>query len=159
MLYYTEPQLSTWQLARARRQIVFYDFIVSAMAYGNADRLLRPGIQSSQNTFTIYLKDGCVENGGFYYTMDDCQHNFQNGLLTDGLLAVARDYTASARMVFDARAAELAANPRGPLTSVSFLSGLPYKVNQLGLNYLAAGFHENARQRLTESIGKLESFQ
>lgn len=158
MLSYKEAGLVNWQLSRSYAQLVFYDFIISALAYGDADRHLRPGLQDSESTFDLYLKDGCVENAGYYYRLEDCRHTFQNGLLSDGLLAAAREYTLKARMVFDARKAELAANPRGPLTSVSVESGTPYEVNQLGLNFLAAGFSASSRDRLNEAVQLLSDF-
>ena len=37
----------------------------------------------------LQMRNGCVENGGYYYTMADCTKNFMNGLLTDGLAAGA----------------------------------------------------------------------
>lgn len=158
MLFYTEPGLVNWAIPRAYRQIDFYNYLTSALAFGDAGRMLRPGLQASPSVFDMFMRDGCVPNDG-YYTLQECRQGFQNGLVTDGLLATARAYTAGAKVVIDARKAQLAATPpRGSLPPVSVETGLPFVVNQLGLRFLAAGMIAAADARIAETIGTLEAF-
>lgn len=48
-------------------------------------RQLRNGLQRLPSMFSLMMENGCVENDGFYYTVDEC-NAFYDGMVGKGLL-------------------------------------------------------------------------
>jgi hypothetical protein len=127
-----------------------------ALLFGNEDRALRAGLQTSPATADLFLRSSCIDNNQIYYDMHECQQTFMDGLLSKvGLRAALTEYLQIAKQVMDERAVQLQSNN---CTFYSMTDGLGYQLSQLGDFMLHPAFQRASEIRFNEGMDALNSF-
>jgi hypothetical protein len=127
-----------------------------ALLFGNDDRALRAGLQTSPATADLFLRSSCIDNNQIYYDMHECQQTFMDGLLSKvGLRAALTEYLQIAKQVMDERAVQLQSNN---CTFYSMTDGLGYQLSQLGDFMLHPAFQRASEIRFNEGMDALNSF-
>ena len=86
----------------------------------------------------LLVGNGCVDNGGAYYALDDCEHAFNSGLLASGgLQGALRAYIQTDAAIYKLRTAELANGPAH--ATLTLTSADVYLHEQLGERFIRAG--------------------
>jgi hypothetical protein len=127
-----------------------------ALLFGNEDRALRAGLQTSPATADLFLRSSCIDNNHMYYDMHECQQTFMDGLLSKvGLRAALTEYLQIAKQVMDERAVQLQSNN---CTFYSMTDGLGNQLSQLGDFMLHPAFQRASEIRFNEGMDALNSF-
>jgi PAS domain S-box-containing protein len=157
-LAYCEEPYASASLSLAAAAIDFEEALVDEVLYGSpeAARRMRPGLLVSPTYRSLFLENGCVQNDGIFYALDDCTR-FYSGLVAKGLLAGFKTYAGLVRKLVTARRAVLAGGP-GACRPASLDDPEIADTNALAAAYLAAGFHEAADDRETEAAQMLRGF-
>jgi len=157
--------------------------LVDSLSYGSTARGLRPALTNSPTAYRLLLENGCVRNEvdkatcanygkrtcDYYYKYDYCfmppgntdisYSVFSSGVVGTGLLPALRQFIMLTQNMLNARAAELAAAPRGTTLSRVDLTAPPLStVDQLGRQYLPAGLEALSKGRVGEDSAYLAQF-
>jgi len=93
----------------SRSAAVLVNDMLDGLLYGDPERKLQAGLQTSPDTFQLMQRDGCsdapvpVVTGlqPYWYALDECRVDFMSGLLANGLASsikvVRADERASSR--------------------------------------------------------------
>jgi hypothetical protein len=154
-LAYCYPVVAHANYEEAMSSAQLAEEIQDALLYGDASRDLRAGLQISPATFELFLRDGCIENGGYWYTMDQCKNTFYNGLVGKGLQSTFKEYVQLVRRLMTKRLIELES---GSCESDNLDTGDALTVQQFSEQYLAAGFQQASELRSQESLDYLSQF-
>jgi PAS domain-containing protein len=152
---YCEPGVVREGIDCVRNNALLVEAVQDALLYGDDSRELRAGLQVSDNTFKLFMRDGCIENGGYWYDMESCRTAFFSGLVGRGLTSAFKEYIQILRRMVDRREAEVAGNN---CTISDMNGGDALLVQSFAETYLAAGFDRASSIRKADALDTINNF-
>jgi PAS domain-containing protein len=152
---YDEPRVVQDGIDCVRSNSVLLSALQDALLYGDTHRDLRPGLQVSKNTFKLFMQDGCVENGDYWYKMEDCKSKFFSGLVGRGLMSAFKEYLQVLDRMMYKRSLDLLSSN---LTVADMDGGDALLAESFAETYLSEGFHIASSYREKESLGTIAQF-
>lgn len=121
----TAPKYAKEHINRARVAYSSIASISSALLYGDEASGTRTALQNYPAVKKLFSNYACADNGGFYYSIAECEA-FNNGILAKtGLLGAVQDYLNLVKANAD-RAAQF------PNAQADLKSGAPLLMQQYG---------------------------
>jgi len=68
-----EKSIWTETLRGGRSSATLLEVLVDDLLFGDQIHNTRPGLQVSEAAQQLWLRNGCVDNNGWYYQMDECE--------------------------------------------------------------------------------------
>ncbi len=160
VLSYCDPYFVEDQTNRFHRLATLLDLQLDALLYGDDNALeVRPLLKVSPAHFSLFMQDGCVDNGGTLYDLTSCKTTFFDGLVGKGLQGAYKQYLQLARKVVEERyAASRPSNPV-PCQHEDLDMPIPLVLEKLAERYLAAGFRASAHTAVLNADDYLTNFK
>lgn len=152
-----EPTYLSEMLTLAQSNGAYAENLIDAVLYGDPERNMRGLLQASSNDFaSLWTKNGCLENDGWFYSMEECR-TFDAGITARGLLGAFRSFADYSRQLVTRRKKSIH-DPDCVPDRKNDAGTVAYLVNRFGSALLAVGFQQASQLTQEAAIDYLLQF-